>query len=223
MTRVARSVASIAVLSLGLTTRAAADPVSITSGFLLVTDPLRSGPVAISGTRGFSLTGLASPGEGLVRPFHLECDPVCMPGETISLGAVFSGTALSGMATLDGNSYTLTGDLMSLTNAILRFDGLAIIPPLDQTSTVVTASFSLIGGLTPPDGRTIALRGLGIATLALSLAPPRDFIPPGWTVESIRYDFAAPSPVPEPATLTLLATGLGTLVAGRRRRSKRAS
>ena len=65
--------------------------------------------------------------------------------------------------------------------------------------------------------------GKGFATLGLFRAPPREGVPPGWAFDQIRYDVADSSPVPEPATFTLLATGLGSLVLGARRRARRTS
>jgi hypothetical protein len=37
-----------------------------------------------------------------------------------------------------------------------------------------------------------------------------------WNVDAVRYEFAAPTPVPEPATMLLV--GFGTLLIARRRK-----
>jgi hypothetical protein len=220
-----RIVAFVGLTCLAVTTPAAADPISITSGSIVVTDVVSIGTISIAGTRGFSIEGSVDPNEGSVGPIN-ACP--CLAGTTISVGSFFSGPAVQGTATLDGNQYELTGSIEDPARVALELVGTAMLPQLVSSPTVVTAPFSMgqISFFFLDDfGGRVDLNGSGIASLSLSPTFPVPNEPPLWMVDQVRYDFnGVPAVIPEPSTMTLFALGLAatTLRARMRRRGNKA-
>jgi PEP-CTERM motif len=213
-----RIVAFVGLTCLAVPTPAAADPISITSGSIVVTDLVSIGTISIAGTRGFSIEGSVDPNEGRVDPIN-ACP--CLAGTTISLVAVLSGSAVVGTATLDGNQYELTGSIEDPAGVFLELVGTAMLPQLVSSATVVIAPFSVTASsVFVFDGGSVPLNGSGIASLSLSPTFPVPNEPPLWMVDQVRYDFA---PVPEPSTMTLITLGLAAtmLLARMRRRGTR--
>ena len=217
MHRIGRFVVCVGLFCLPDATHAAADPIVISSGSLLVTGRSEVGSISIAGTQGFSLDARVVPSEGRVDVFDLECDPSCLPGSTISLGASQGGPSFVGTATLAGNSHELSGGLNDPAGVLLEFFGTATLPAL-QNSLRVKAPFKAMGWFSLP-GQTTPMTGAGVVSLWLSQSSSPD-LPPGWVVDQVRYDFGDPAPVPEPATLTLLGIGLAAIALGARMRGK---
>jgi hypothetical protein len=145
--------------------------------------------------------------------------PECDPGTVVSLRASWLGNDLTGQLTFDGQTYNDLGGMNSLTQATVEFLGSFIAPPLAASATLI-APFSFGGQFSVPNDTgtapvTHSLSGAGTATINLSMAFPGD---PAWRVDSVRYDFSAADPVPEPGTM--LMVGLG--IAGVARRVRRA-
>jgi PEP-CTERM motif len=218
MHRIGRFVVGVGLFCLADATHVSADPIVISSGFLLVTGPTEVGSISIAGTQGFSLDARVAPREGRVDVFHLECDPICLPGSTISLGAFQGGPSFNGTATLAGNSYQLSGSINDPAGVFLEFFGSATLPAL-QNSLRVNAPFTAMGGFFLP-GDLTPMSGAGVVSLWLSPQSSFPGIPAGWVVDQIRYDFGDPAPIPEPATVTLLGIGLAAIALRARIRGK---
>ena len=210
-------------------TPALADPIRVTSGDLTVTlRPGTSGGFGLSGGGGLSLTGHVSVFTGIFMPYQ-QCNsvPECSEGTEVSLRAFWSGGDVSGAISFDGRTFPLNE--FDGASVALEFSGSFVAPPWSPSTAVLTAPFQLVpvapGTLgssfsfpyPEPDFQVLA--GSGIATITLS--PYGTAFPNRWSVDSVRYEFAAADPVPEPATLLLVGVGIAGVA--RRYRNGRAA
>jgi hypothetical protein len=206
---------------------AAADPISITSGSLVM-NPF-SGPLTLAGDRGFtfnsSVSVFGSQPLGFFEPWevcaNLHAPEPCTPGSVLGLNAIWFGTEVIGPATLDGVSYPDVGSPTSPSTMAVQFLGTVVLPPLASSATL-TAPFTFTGTFFHPGDSGFtndALLGGGTATLYFSGSESSGL----WRLNAARYDLAgSPSPTPEPSTLLLLggaSLALAGVVAGRSRRS----
>jgi len=193
-------------------TAARADPIALTGGFIdieVAGAGSAIGVIQLTGDRGFTFVG------GMSAGFEPPVGDPLIPGATVTLQASSTGLDLGGTVTLDGVTYTGIGGLDSPVGASLEFVTTATLPSVLSPPSEVTAPFML--DLIFFDGlQSHSLFGSGLATIFLD--EDKGFGVPSWRVTGVRADVSStPGPIPEPATLLLVASGLGWVVLRRRR------
>jgi hypothetical protein len=191
-----------------------ADTIAITRGSLTFNGSFFE-PLTIAGDRGFTLHAVV--GNGAVD-FVPSCGSICAPGTTFSLGAFWTGSDLLGSASIDGRTFDDVGGLSSDTSAQARFSG-AISLPLAGRAVTVRSPFAFEGSLAafhPLEGLPVEqfdLFGRGTAIGTFSRIGGQD----EWNIDRVVFQFDGTDPVPEPATLLLVATSITGALAQRRR------
>ena len=209
----------VVVLLLSFPTVGRADPVNLTSGFVIFTD--EPGSFELVGP-GLQLTGAWFPSTVAGTFWFNQCSPVaCAPGSFVDFGTTtyrFSASdtdeTISGV--VSGTPYSAL-----FVDADLTFTGPRVQAPLvGDSSASRFGPFAMEGHITiyGDSSRSGAplfagdLRGSGMAEATFGL---HDAIPAGFQVNELRYEFASAEPVPEPSTLLL--TLAGAALFGRRR------
>jgi PEP-CTERM motif-containing protein len=233
MKRLAQIVLATALICLSTGARVFADPVVITSGFLLSEGRfVVSSPSTMTGTNGFSLTTTVAygPGSGRLDPLGFCLgDSGCTPGNPISLEGFLAENdngLIDSALTFNGTTYTDFGNLGERNTFTIELFGTAIAPAFgDLSPRTVSAPFTMRGMFTSfVDDVSTQFAGSGIATVWLrpGVIQPGSTMPDGWIADQVRYDFDNQAAVPEPSTLLLLGTGMAAAWRARRRRQPQA-
>ena len=208
---------------------AQAEPVTITSGYVSVTSTVRD-TLAFN----FSGTGLSAWGINPHAPVQQNLSPclssasLCQPGDLIVPNAlIYLSAEGPSFVTFNGTTVQVS---WAAQDSFLQFTGPGVVIPSSAAETdlvTLTMPFDMTGTINVHDvndpGPVIfstTINGSGIATLVLRRPAGN---PEGFAVTEARYDFTQ-SPIPEPATMILLTTGIAGIVGKKYRarlRSKR--
>ena len=186
-----------------------ADPITVTTGAVVIVGPFGLARVDVRGTDGFILTGLSE-----IHGFGFLCNSDCSPGQLFDPAGnlnEFEGTA---RLTVQGHPRNVHVDD---NNSSFNFFAHPVVIPSLSTSAVLSAPFELRGlislgdpDLFPTGSLDFPLTGRGTARIELINRPVGQI----FGFRQSVYSFGA---VPEPGTLALLSCGLGAFAIRRRR------
>jgi hypothetical protein len=175
------------------------------------------GSLSLVGDHDFTFVGGVSVLGGVFGP-TLTCQP-CLPGNRISLQALWSGNDLGGTATFEGVTYTQVGSLTpGRAFGTVTFTGGAVAPPLEGLTATLVAPFLFQGmfffpAVNATAAASASLIGSGTTTLVLGR---QNLEVSSWSYRSAQYEF---EPIPEPGTLMLVGTALAGMAFRPRRRT----
>jgi PEP-CTERM motif len=228
-----RRVVVIVCLLLGLSVvrSASADPVSdstfIQSGFYSITDSGDSYRFEVFDHFGDFAVSLAGSAMSVAGISQMSCY-ICDPGATFAIGrhtanptAGASGAVPMGTGTFVSNSQTthmrVEGWLTFLADSITLPMTLGNAPITFDVPFRARVSFNGFD-IDNPGGGVFA-RWTGAGTAHVSFAPTADGHWSNATGELLRFDFSNATPVPEPASMFLIGTGLAGLGCALRRKA----
>lgn len=229
--RIAALAACCLVLVLGASRSAHADPVYIRGGSYAIASTGDSYhfqvPNQFVPNSGIVITGSASSVAGISPLTCLVCDP----GQTYEIGRHTEGPGFLGKADLGTGTAvsTFMGTSTTVNYAFsgwLTFIADPITLPAWGTSSVsfaipFVARVSLDGRDLDHPGGGIFTRWVGTGTAHVTFTPTSNGQWANNSGEMLRFEFST-QPVPEPATMFLLGSGLAGIAAVRRRAACRA-
>jgi hypothetical protein len=194
-----------------------ADPIAVTGGHYTLVSPFVIPRFISYGfdlqTAGFRATG--GEGDGPSHPSGSNCGFPCLPGATFNLDAIDRVDTPDVLAILNVGGVNYTGRF----EGALHFVTQSFTIPLDPGEELtLSAPFEMSGSLSfheidGPFSFSSDVVGAGSANVSLFLSP----LAHDYEIRRIDYNFQA-APVPEPATLILLSSGLVAIAARRYRR-----
>ena len=198
-----------AFLMLAIAPSVKADPLVVTSGSLTVPGQLRA-PQYTFTAQNFSVNGHGS---------EFGASPSCFPcksGDLIGVNSSFVGGSL-GLGSLTANGTSFDNLFFG---GVFQFTGSPVLVPVGTTNISLTAPFMFSGNLVAcpleaggpdctPSKQIFSAQfvGQGVATLQFSFIQITVNGDSLYQLQTVTYNFDS-AEIPEPITITLLATGL---------------